>query len=457
MKSIFGKIVAFVMAIGFVFACASCSGGGDNSQGGGESLDTSKSITLKIESAAPLKQGYISLLRTEKEGSQLYNQALFTKKVVDGFKAKYPNIKLQFIENGWGEALYRNQQVYIKDHIKNNTKYPVDVMIGESYMGYFAKNGVFAELDGAKFSDVVEGSYADTVVNGKMYCVPMCTGILGLQYNENILKEAGIAEDKYVPGTWDELLENCRLVSEYAKANGKEYGGIMMNNVACMSGAFRALPFMRQAGGDFLDDNGNLTLDSEANRTAFAYLRNLAKYSYSEALTVESEDTLQYYFTNKGYAAYMIEGQWSMSSAPEYIKSAALPAKDASSTVKGNCYIGNLTFGIAKASENYAAASAFLEYITSDEVQSWFYELDGRLAVNKKTLAKEETRLVHPNINPYIDALLAGGFEGGMACFTKNASDIWDKWGIFYNGVLRGEGDIAALCEQVQKDISAKM
>ncbi len=452
MKSIFGKIVAFVMAIGFVFACASCSGGGDNNQGGGESLDTSKSITLKIESAAPLKQSYISLLRTEKEGSQLYNQALFTQRVVNGFKEKYPNIKLQFIENGWDKDLFSKQLAYIK----TNT-IPVDIMIGESYMGYFAKNGIFAELDSAKFSDVVEGSYADTVVDGKMYCVPMCTGILGLQYNENILKEVGIAEDKYVPGTWDELLENCRLVSEYAEANGKEYGGIMMNNVAGMSGAFRALPFMRQAGGDFLDDNGNLTLDSEANRTAFAYLRDLAEYSYSGSLTVGQEDMLQYYFTNKGYAAYMIEGQWSMSSAPEYIKSAALPVKDASSTVKGNCYIGNLTFGITTKSNNYAAASAFLEYITSDEVQSWFYELDGRLAVNKKTLAKEETRLVHPNINPYIDALLAGGFEGGVPGFTKNATTIWDKWGIFYNNVLEGNGDIATLCEQVQKDISAKM
>ena len=412
MKSIFGKIVAFVMAIGFVFACASCSGGGDNNQGGGESLDTSKSITLKIESAAPLKQSYISLLRTEKEGSQLYNQALFTQRVVNGFKEKYPNIKLQFIENGWDKDLFSKQLAYIK----TNT-IPVDIMIGESYMGYFAKNGIFAELDSAKFSDVVEGSYADTVVDGKMYCVPMCTGILGLQYNENILKEVGIAEDKYVPGTWDELLENCRLVSEYAEANGKEYGGIMMNNVAGMSGAFRALPFMRQAGGDFLDDNGTLTLDSEANRTAFAYLRDLAEYSYSGSLTVGQEDMLQYYFTNKGY----------------------------------------LTFGITTKSNNYAAASAFLEYITSDEVQSWFYELDGRLAVNKKTLAKEETRLVHPNINPYIDALLAGGFEGGVPGFTKNATTIWDKWGIFYNNVLEGNGDIATLCEQVQKDISAKM
>ena len=131
MKSIFGKITAFVLAIGFAFACASCSGGGTT---GGESSDSGQTVTLKVESAAPLKQNYIALLKSEKEGSQIYNQSLFTKKVVDGFKEKYPNIKLQFIEDGWGDALYQKQQLYIR-----NNNIPVDILIGETYMGYFSE------------------------------------------------------------------------------------------------------------------------------------------------------------------------------------------------------------------------------------------------------------------------------------------------------------------------------
>ena len=449
MKSIFGKITAFVLAIGFAFACASCSGGGTT---GGESSDSGQTVTLKVESAAPLKQNYIALLKSEKEGSQIYNQSLFTKKVVDGFKEKYPNIKLQFIEDGWGDALYQKQQLYIR-----NNNIPVDILIGETYMGYFSENGLFAELDQDKFSDVVEGAYADTFVGGKMYCVPMCTGIFGLQYNETILKEAGIAEENFAPSTWDGLLENCRIVSEYAKANGKDYGGIIMNNVAGMSGAFRALPFMRQAGGDFFDADGNLAVNSEENQKAFTYLRSLSQYAYPASLTETSEDVLQYYFTSKNYAAYMIEGQWSMSGAADNIKSAVLPTMNASSTEKGNCYVGNVLFGISKTTKYYAEASAFLEYITSDEVQGWFYELDGRLPVNKTTLAKEETRTIHPNINPYIDALLEGGFRGGLPCFTKNANDIWAKWATFYNSVLSGTESIASLCDGVQSDISAKL
>ncbi|MGN1078015.1 MAG: ABC transporter substrate-binding protein, partial [Candidatus Gallimonas sp.] len=294
-------------------------------------VDENKQITLRIESAAPLKSNYQALLRSEEEGTQLYNQALFTKRLVDGFKTKYPNVKLQFIEDGWGDALFQAQQLYIRDYNAGG-KMAVDIMIGETYMGYFAENGVFAELEAEKFSDVIEGACADVTIDGKLYGVPMCTGIMGLQYNTTILTEAGIAEEDWVPSTWDELLENCRIVSEYAKTHGKTYGGIVMNNVAGMSGAFRATPFLRAAGGDILDASGNLTINSDSNVEAFTYLRSLAQYAYADSLTCDSEDTLQYYFTNKNYGAYMIEGQWSMANAPDNIKSAPLPSKNADGT-----------------------------------------------------------------------------------------------------------------------------
>ena len=244
MRKFLQRMLLMILCMAMCVLAAACSGTPDNPD---DPDDPSTSVTLKIQSAAPLKQNYLSLLRSEPEGSQLYNQALFTKRLVEGFKELCPNVTLNFIEDGWGDALYQKQQLYIRD-FNAGGKMAVDIMIGETYMGYFAENNVFLPLDQSKFN-VVEGVYADTVVNGEMYCVPMCTGICGLQYNTQILTEVGIPEDKWVPATWDELLENCRIVSEYAAAhpvNGKiPYGGIIMNNVSGMSSAFRALPFMR--------------------------------------------------------------------------------------------------------------------------------------------------------------------------------------------------------------------
>lgn len=439
-------------------ACAGCGkGGGPDLPPGNvdDEVDVNTQITLKIESAAPLRYDYLALLRSQPKGSQLYNQALFSQKLVEGFKELYPNIKLSFIEDGWGDALYQTQQLYIRDYNQGG-KMAVDIMIGETYMGYFAQNNVFAALNSEKFTDVLEGAYGDMVVDGKMYGVPMCTNIMGLQYNTDILREVGIPEDKWVPSTWAELLENCKTVSEYASDHNKKYGGIVMNNVSGMSGAFRAVPFLRQAGGDIMK-NGELTVNSAENIEAFEYLRSLAKYAYADSLTESSEDTLQYYFTNQGYGAYMVELAVSMANAGDNIKSAPLPSKNADGTGVGNVYCGNVLFGITQGSANKAAASAFLEYLTSAEVQGWLYELDGRLPVSKASLESEEIRTVHPNINPYLDQLKKGGFSGGLACFTKNAQNAWTEWGTFYKNVLTTTTSVKTLADNAQNAIKSQI
>lgn len=334
----------------------------------------------------------------------------------------------------------------------------VDIMIGETYMGYFAENNVFAALDKSKFSNVLESACADVTVNDALYAVPMCTGIIGLQYNTDILQEVGIPEEEWIPSDWNELLENCKKVSEYAQdpAHKKDYRGICMNNVTGLPSAFRAVPFLRQNGGDIMVD-GNLSINSEQNIETFTYLRNLAQYAYPQSLTAENEDTVLYYFTEQNRSAYLIDGQWAMADADDNIKSAPLPTKNSDGTGTGNIFTGNVLFGVTRASQNTAAAQAFLEYLTSKEVQGWFYELDGRLPVNKTVLESEEIRTVHPNINSYIDVLNQGGFEGGMACFTKNSNDIWSSWGSFYRSVLTGSGDIKTLADNLQNTIKGKM
>ncbi|MBQ9481481.1 MAG: extracellular solute-binding protein [Clostridia bacterium] len=452
MNRLFRKLL-LVLACVSVLAVAAC-GGGTASEKSGDSGEGAQ-ITLKIESAAPLKNNYNALLRSEKEGTNLYNQAMFSKALVEGFRELYPNVKLQFQEDGWGEALYQAQTLMIRDY-QSGGSLP-DIMIGETYMSYYAQNGLFAELDANKFSNVVKSVISDVTIDGKIYAVPMCTSIFGLQYNTNILTEAGIPESEWIPATWADLLANCKKVSEYAAANGKNYGGFMMNNVSGLgSWAFRALPFLRQAGGDFMK-NGELTIDSEENIEAFGFLRELAKYSYADSLTTENEDTLQDYFINKNRSAYMIEGAWPMAKAGDNIKSAKLPTKNADGTGVGNAVTGNVLFGITQSCKNKEAAENFLAYLTSAKVQELVYRYDGRLPINSETLASEEIKTIQPNINPYIDELLSGGFGGGIPCFTKNTSDIWAAMGTFYRNVLTTDTSIESLCSSVQAAVKAKM
>lgn len=448
----FSVVLAAILCVSMFVGCDRNMGSDDNNQIDGE-VDTTQAITLYIESAAPLKYNYKALLKSEEEGSQVYKQAQFTKVVVEGFKELYPNITLRFVEDGWGDALWQRQQLYIREYQNGTTPTP-DILIGESYMGYLAQNGVFSALDSSKFTHVIESSYADMKIGDNLYGVPMASGLMGLQYNATILQEAGIPETDWEPETWADLLENCKKVSEYAASNNKSYSGIVMNNVKGMSSAYRALPFMRAAGGDYLDDNGDFDLDSTENIAAFTYLRELAQYAYGPSLTESSEDTVQYMF-NQGKGAYFVEGQWSMISAGENIRACELPKSNNGGT--GNCYVGSMLFGVAKWSKNKVAAQAFLEYITSETVQQALYKYDGRLPVNKTYLNSDEIRLVQPNMNGYIDAMIAGGFGGGLPSITQNTTSIWEKWGNFYSSVLTTKTDISTLAQSTNKEINDLM
>ena len=128
MRKFLQRMLLMILCMAMCVLAAACSGTPDTPD---DPDDPSTSVTLKIQSAAPLKQNYLSLLRSEPEGSQLYNQALFTKRLVEGFKELCPNVTLNFIEDGWGDALYQKQQLYIRD-FNAGGKMAVDIMIGET-------------------------------------------------------------------------------------------------------------------------------------------------------------------------------------------------------------------------------------------------------------------------------------------------------------------------------------
>ncbi len=289
-------------------------------------------------------------------------------------------------------------------------------------------------------------------MGSNLYGVPMCTGVFGLQYSTDILREAGISEDKWEPQTWAEFLANCAAVDTYAKANSKDYSGFIMS-VLGMSGAFRAQPFMRQAGGDFLDANGNVAVDSAANVEAFEFLRELAKYAYDGSLQEGADSTIQANFLN-GKAAYSMDFQATLIDAGANLKSCAMPKTDGEDTRTGNSFVGNALFGVTRASKNKAAAKAFLAYLTSEEIQLELMKQDGRLPVNVKTLESDEIREVNPAMNPYIDMLIAGGFHGSLPSFDTNTSKIWEKWDTFFRAVLGGTGDIQTLATALKNDIN---
>lgn len=101
-----------------------------------------------------------------------------------------------------------------------------------------------------------------SVVDGTVWAVPDLASARALYYNKDILEQAGVE----VPTTWDELTAVCKTIKE--KCSDVYPWGIDMTTD---EGQAAFAYYTWNNGGGFVDDDGNWTLNSEANVEAVKY------------------------------------------------------------------------------------------------------------------------------------------------------------------------------------------
>lgn len=418
MKKIFAGIMAGVLAVTMAGSLAGCGTGDDEN-------------TLVVWVSNPLKPDYESLLALP--GGETNRMALYTQAVVESFEAAHEGVTVRLENRGWMDAL--NSQVL---SAAQSNSLP-DLMMGEMYMPIYMERGLLKPLDLGEYADVLPSGIADSVTkDGQLYGAPFSTGVFALQYNPAVLEAAGIPEEDWIPETWDELLVNSQKVAEANTVNGTvSTGGFLINNVAGISGAFRALPFVRQAGGDFLNANGEPDFASDAAKQAYTFLSQLAKTTVTGSLDITAEDQLHNLFIS-GAAAYQVEGPWTLAEADDSFRAAPLPQPTADSDTNANAYVGNLIMAKTRDCDNDELADAFVQHLLSPEMQWELFKADVRLPTNMDFLTERRADMIAERsyFETYIDIMLEGGFTGGLPSFSRNASRIWETWGSFYRNVL---------------------
>ncbi len=130
--------------------------------------------------------------------------------------------------------------------------------------------------------------------NGQWYCPPKDFATLTLVYNTEMFEAAGIA----VPTTWDELRAAAAALTT--------------DEVAGLTAGIelpRFLPFLYQAGGSILGEDGTVTLNSEAALEATDFFVSL----YTDGVARSAADLGAGWpgeAFGQGKAAMTIEGNW---------------------------------------------------------------------------------------------------------------------------------------------------
>ncbi|MBB6636918.1 ABC transporter substrate-binding protein [Cohnella thailandensis] len=286
-------IAAVSLALMLQMACGNSNDGGN----GGKNESASAQASGSENGGKKVKLKFWDF-HTEKEEE-------FFKGLVDEYNKSQDDVEIEY-------STY-NQTDY------TSTKLPTGFASGDGPDIYmispgdfmkFAKSGLMADLtpyfpEGAK-EDFLPASLDAVTVDGKIMALPYELELLGLYYNEVMLKNAGVD----VPKTWDELYEAAK------KLTTNKVAGLVIPPDKGAYLNFVWYPFLWQQGGNVLNADGTQsTFHSPETAKALDYWGRFFKEGLSPT-KLQNGPTEIDNLGSKG-AAMQIAGTWAITRAEE--------------------------------------------------------------------------------------------------------------------------------------------
>jgi multiple sugar transport system substrate-binding protein len=336
---------------------------------GGESSDDAKKKTEQGKGEGPVQD---PTEPTEVSFFSWVGNQPNVKKMAADFHKLHPNITIKF-ENVPAEEAGQ----VLTTRIAGNNPPDVAFVNASDTADYASRNAVVNLTDYISRSEVVNpDDYVDAfktfvTYNDEMWGLPMDGETTGLFYRTDLFKEAGIEGP---PTTWEEFEADAAALTDASK---DQYGYELFATEA----AYYWYPWLYQAGGDLLSEDGDVIFTSDEAKKAADFYVNLAKYSPPDYLNSNSYDgrvafaegQVGMYMAGAWFAGVLsdefpdIEGKWA---------TAPLPEGDAGckTTIAGDALI------ILADTEVADAAWLWIEYLSQPDVLAdWTYRTEGTL------------------------------------------------------------------------------
>ena len=329
-------------------------------------------------------------------------------------------------------------------------------------------------LEPITLSDEAETVFGDTVLStmqydGAQYGVPTDLSLHFLYFRKDLIdalmadEEAkalyGDISEKYLgerlepknpeEWSWQDFAANALYFSRSVNPDSPtRYGTVLqMKNLLFNMMVFHSLP--RSYGADWMDADGNITVDSEAYRTAL----EMAKMLFDAGATPADSTSYEYAEANAAYSAGQVAAmvQWNaaasdlISAQPETVTQAPPTGPEGRFT-----HIHGLGLGLNAAAENKDGAKAFLKWLSTEEAALAYARAGGApgLATNTaQKLADERPDLVQ--VGDYASNY---GFvmNGGT---SKNALSIYEAQAKEFTGYWAGTQSL----DEAMSNITASM
>ncbi len=245
---------------------------------------------------------------------------------------------------------------------------------------------------------------------GQLYSMPMEGTNLGLLYNKELFREAGLDPSR-PPETWEELYQYARKMTIDENKDGRfEQVGFLVP-IFPSSGplgswmVWQWTPFLWQAGGYIINEEQTRVLFNEPPGVkALTFWKQM----YEEFRLHEFTNEFDYAFIS-GQLAMSPDGPWNLPRYKDALKHldwavAPLPAGPAKrATIVGGEYLT-----IFKQSEHPEAAWRFVKWILRPDVQAFWSMKSMYLPVRKSVLEVPEYQAYlqeHPHLAAYVEQM----------------------------------------------------
>ncbi|MFD7629622.1 extracellular solute-binding protein [Streptomyces sp. NPDC059851] len=281
------------------------------------------------------------------------------QKIAEGFTAKHPKVTVKYVNVPYGDA-----QNKVKNAFSSGSEAPDVIRADVGWVADFASLGYLDQVpaDTVKKVDAefLPQAAASGKYEGKTYAVPQVIDTLGLFYNKKMLADAGVQP----PKSLEELKTAAAAIKEKTGKTGLYLRG---------DDSYWFLPLIYGEGGDLVDaKNKAVTVDNEAGVKAFKAARDLVASGAAVTNSTDGYQNMQTAFKT-GQVAMMINGPWAIKdtyAGEQFADKANLGiAPVLAGSVKAGGPQGGHDLAVYAGSKNRAAAHAFVEYLTSQEVQ----------------------------------------------------------------------------------------
>ncbi|SEM70109.1 ABC transporter substrate-binding protein [Lihuaxuella thermophila] len=362
------KGLAAGLALTLAFSLAACSTGGEQSAEGGKGGE-------KVE---------IVFAR----GKDVTGES---KKIIEAFEKKHPNIKVKFKEMPADTGQNHDQLVTMFSSQSSEIDvFNLDVIWPAEFAkaGYLQPLDRYIEKDKINLNDYIPGAVEAGKVDGQQFALPLYVDAGLLFYRKDLMPEP--------PKTWDELIQKAKE----AKSQGKTKFGYLMQAKQYEGLVCNFLEFISAYGGKVLDENGNVVINSPESVKGLNKMIEIANADFvpSNISTFMEEHSHTAFLEGQSVMVrnwpyqYALAQDQKQSKIVDKVAVAPLPAGDKGSAAT----LGGWMMGINKYSKHKKEAWEFIKFATGPEGQKIQAVHGGKAPTYLPAYDEEEVKKASP-------------------------------------------------------------